>query len=247
MKKTFFVLITGLLCISSSSASSAHQSISAIDSKTVKQLDAPPLTSSDQIVLLAPTDPPTKSTGASPAPPCSSDEKAPSLAGGELEGVQAKKGHPLKGCTSGDKSIDTFIIASAERNNLDPVLLYSVMHQESAFNPRAVSRKGACGLMQVIPATATRFGVRNIFNPQQNIEAGARYLRFLLDTFEGDVSLALAAYNAGEGNVKKYMGQVPPFEETIKYVSEIKQRYEAINNLPLQTAARGADESRRSG
>jgi soluble lytic murein transglycosylase-like protein len=90
--------------------------------------------------------------------------------------------------------------------------------------------------MQLIPATAARFGVRNIFDPQQNIEGGARYLRLLLDTFEGDVSLALAAYNAGEGNVEKYNRQVPPFGETVKYVSAITQCYEATNGALLQTA-----------
>lgn len=86
--------------------------------------------------------------------------------------------------------------------------------------------------MQLVPATATRFGVQDIFDPQQNIEAGARYLRLLLDTFNDDVSLALAAYNAGEGNVKKYGGQIPPFPETIKYVSQVRERYDSINNSP---------------
>jgi soluble lytic murein transglycosylase-like protein len=157
--------------------------------------------------------------------------------------AQAKKSGPLKGLTTGNKTIDGFIIASAVRNNLDPVLLYSVMRQESAFNTRAVSPKGARGLMQLIPATASRFGVRNIFNPQQNVEAGARYLRFLLDTFKGDVSLALAAYNAGEGTVKRYSGQVPPFQETIKYVSQIRQHYESVSDSPPSKSTRPGGKS----
>lgn len=201
----------GLQCIAPGLAPNAHQNVSGVKAKTARQLvEFPPS-----------------------LPLCSGEERVslPALpADGKSRGTQAKKDYSLKGHTTGNKRIDAFIIASAVRNKLDPVLLYSVMHQESAFNPRAVSSKGARGLMQLIPATATRFGVRNIYNPEQNIEAGSRYLRFLLDAYEGDVSLALAAYNAGEGSVKRYMGQVPPFQETIKYVSEIRQRYEAINN-----------------
>jgi len=148
--------------------------------------------------------------------------------------VVASRPLSLQGKTTGDPMIDSFIIESAARNGVDPVLLYSVMHQESAFNQRAVSPKGARGLMQLTPATAGRFGVRNIFNPRQNIEAGARYLRFLLDKFNGDVSLALAGYNAGEGTVKKYGGRVPPYRETIKYVSQIKQHYASICEVPME-------------
>jgi soluble lytic murein transglycosylase-like protein len=222
MKKTIFVLLMGLQCIAPSLAPSAYQRVSDVDFKTVKALGKPSLTSRDHSVLLT--------------PPALAPNSSALLADEQARGAQAKQDHPLKGYTTGSKRIDGLIIASAARNQLDPVLVYSVMHQESAFNPRAVSRKGARGLMQVIPATATRFGVRNIFNPQQNIEAGARYLRFLLDTYEGDVNLALAAYNAGEGNVERYNKQVPPFRETVKYVSEVRQRYEAINHSPLQTA-----------
>jgi soluble lytic murein transglycosylase-like protein len=134
----------------------------------------------------------------------------------------------LKGKTTGNPKHDALIVSSAIRNKIDPALLYSMMMQESAFNARAVSPKGAGGLMQLMPETAARFGVRNVFNPAQNIEAGARYLRFLLDTFNGDVSLALAGYNAGEGSVRKYGRSVPPYPETKKYVSKIRQRYEGI-------------------
>jgi len=107
-------------------------------------------------------------------------------------------------------------------------LLYSIMHQESSFKPRAMSYKGARGLMQLMPGTAARFGVGNIWDPKQNIEGGARYMRFLLDLFSGDVKLALAGYNASEGAVMKYGYQVPPYAETQEYVRRIGRRYGLI-------------------
>jgi soluble lytic murein transglycosylase-like protein len=104
------------------------------------------------------------------------------------------------------------------------------MHQESSFKPRAMSYKGARGLMQLMPGTASRFGVSNIWDPKQNIEGGARYMRFLLDLFSGDVRLALAGYNAGEGAVMKYGYQVPPYSETREYVRRIGNRYSMIRD-----------------
>jgi soluble lytic murein transglycosylase-like protein len=120
---------------------------------------------------------------------------------------------------------------AATRYGVEPLLLFSVMSQESAFNSQAVSPKGARGLMQLMPETAARFGVKNIFDPEQNIHAGAQYLRFLLDLFDGNVSLALAGYNAGEGAVKKYGYVVPPYPETINYVRKIKRRYTNLSTL----------------
>ncbi|HMB28113.1 MAG TPA: lytic transglycosylase domain-containing protein [Blastocatellia bacterium] len=137
----------------------------------------------------------------------------------------------LKGQTTGNARIDEIICAAAARHGVEPLLLFSVMHQESAFNSQAVSPKGARGLMQLMPATAARFGVRNIYDPEQNIHAAAQYLRFLLDLFDGDVSLALAGYNAGEGAVKKYGYAVPPYPETINYVRKIKRRYISLSAL----------------
>ena len=99
------------------------------------------------------------------------------------------------------------------------------MRQESGFNSRARSYKGASGLMQLMPATARRFGVTNIFDPAQNIDGGVRYLRFLLDMFEGDVELALAGYNAGEGAVVRSGYRVPNYRETQNYVRVISARY----------------------
>jgi Transglycosylase SLT domain len=136
----------------------------------------------------------------------------------------------LAGFTTGDENLDNFILESGKRNSVDPLLLYSIMHQESSFKPRAMSYKGARGLMQLMPPTAARFGVRNIWDPQQNIEGGARYMRFLLDRFSGDVRLALAGYNAGEGAVLKYGYQVPPYSETQEYVRRISYRYSVIRD-----------------
>jgi len=136
----------------------------------------------------------------------------------------------LGGFTTGNSDIDTFIVESGKRNSVDPLLLYSIMHQESSFKPRAISYKGASGLMQLMPPTASRFGVTNIWDPKQNIEGGARYMRFLLDLFSGDVQLALAGYNAGEGAVMKYGNKVPPFSETREYVRRIGNRYSMIRD-----------------
>ena len=136
----------------------------------------------------------------------------------------------LGGFTTGNSDVDSFIVESGKRNSVDPLLLYSIMHQESSFKARAMSNKGARGLMQLMPFTASRFGVTNIWDPKQNIEGGARYIRFLLNLFNGDVQLALAGYNAGEGAVMKYGYQVPPYSETREYVRRIGNRYSLIRD-----------------
>jgi soluble lytic murein transglycosylase-like protein len=136
----------------------------------------------------------------------------------------------LGGFTTGSADVDNYIVDSGKRNSVDPLLLYSIMHQESSFKPRALSHKGARGLMQLMPFTASRFGVTNIWDPKQNIEGGARYMRFLLDLFSGDVRLALAGYNAGEGAVMKYGYRVPPYAETREYVRRIGNRYSMIRD-----------------
>lgn len=147
-------------------------------------------------------------------------------------------GNSLAGFTTGDAKVDNFIIDSGHRNSVDPLLLYAIMHQESTFKPRALSHKGARGLMQLMPGTAVRFGVTNIWDPKQNIEGGTRYMRFLLDKFDGNVQLALAGYNAGEGAVMKYGYRIPPYNETQEYVRRISKRYSLIRD-PL--AARYAN------
>jgi len=111
----------------------------------------------------------------------------------------------------------------ARQNQLSPRLVHSVIQVESNYDANAVSPKGAQGLMQLIPSTARRFGVSNVFDPADNIQGGARYLKYLLELYKGDDALALAAYNAGEGAVSRY-GGVPPFPETRNYVSKVRQR-----------------------
>lgn len=110
---------------------------------------------------------------------------------------------------------------AARRNNVPIELICGVILQESGGNPRAVSRSGAKGLMQLMDGTSRRFGVHNPFDAAQNIEGGTRYLRWLLDRFNNNVELTLAAYNAGEKNVEKYGFQIPPFRETQNYVPNV--------------------------
>jgi hypothetical protein len=114
----------------------------------------------------------------------------------------------------------------ASEHSLPPQLLHSVIKVESNYNPYAVSNKGAQGLMQLIPDTARRFGVNNAFNPVENIQGGARYLRYLLDLYGDNYPLALAAYNAGEAAVAKY-GGIPPYAETQNYVIQVRKQLEA--------------------
>jgi len=114
---------------------------------------------------------------------------------------------------------------AAREQGIDARLIAAVAHRESRFNPNAVSPVGACGVMQLMPATARYLGVDNIFDPRQNVFAGARYLRTLLDAFNGDLDLTLAAYNAGPGAVQRY-GGVPPYRETRAYVAAVRSAYE---------------------
>jgi soluble lytic murein transglycosylase-like protein len=134
--------------------------------------------------------------------------------------------------SSGNSQIDGLVSEAAARYRLDPCLIISVMGVESRYNRLAVSPKGASGLMQLMPETAARFGVRNIFDPRENIMAGSYYLRWLLDRFGGNVRLALAGYNAGEGAVESHGFRIPPFLETQNYVQEIYARYSRIHGAP---------------
>ena len=121
------------------------------------------------------------------------------------------------------RELSPYIDRVASRHGLDPDLIHAVILAESAYREKALSAKGAMGLMQLMPDTAERLGVRDPWDPEQNIEGGARYLRFLLDRYNGDVELAVAAYNAGEGAVDKYGRTIPPYKETITYVKKVKE------------------------
>jgi soluble lytic murein transglycosylase-like protein len=125
---------------------------------------------------------------------------------------------------SGDDRLDRIVREAAERHAVDPALVKAVISTESGWNPQAVSNKGAVGLMQLIPATAQRFGVGNSFDPEQNVEGGTSYLKALLDRYNGDLSKSLAAYNAGEHAVD-LSGGVPRFPETQKYVRKVQNEY----------------------
>jgi hypothetical protein len=131
---------------------------------------------------------------------------------------------PLDIPVSGDCELDWIIFRAGEREGVDPRFIHAVIKQESRYKKDAVSSAGARGLMQLMPATAKRFGSTDPNDTASNIEAGTKYLAWLLKRFDGDVSLALAGYNAGEGAVDKYKG-VPPYGETQNYVSRIVSNY----------------------
>jgi hypothetical protein len=124
---------------------------------------------------------------------------------------------------------------AAERHRVDPALVRAVIQAESNWNPKAYSRKGAGGLMQLIPTTAHRYGASDLFDPQQNINAGVKYLRTLLERYNGNLDLALAAYNAGEGAVDRAHG-VPSFRETRNYVQKVQNAYFSPNSGRQQDA-----------
>jgi len=122
---------------------------------------------------------------------------------------------------------------AARRNQLDPRLLHAVIAAESAYNPKARSPKGAQGIMQLMPATARRYGVRDSFDAKQNIAGGARYLADLMRMFKNDTRLALAAYNAGEYAVWRFGGKIPPYRETQAYVPRVLDFYRRFESAPF--------------
>jgi soluble lytic murein transglycosylase-like protein len=130
---------------------------------------------------------------------------------------------------------DAIIEKAATSASVEPNLLRAVIVVESGFNSRAVSKRGAVGLMQLMPATAARFGVSNAFDPRQNVHGGARYLKFLIDRFGQDLRLALAAYNAGEDAVDRNGGRIPPFTETMAYVPRVLKIYRILSEQTRTT------------
>jgi soluble lytic murein transglycosylase-like protein len=172
------------------------------------------------------------------------------LPAASTQGGTSAAGTSASGETSRDKTqarvarFRSLIEQAAQRHRLDAALLAAVVHVESGGNPQAVSPAGAQGLTQLIPATAQRFGVHDPFDPAQSLDGAAKYLRGLLGQFSGDVSKALAAYNAGEGNVKKY-GGIPPFAETQAYVPAVLAAYDTYSQS--QPASPGSAGSLRQG
>ncbi len=142
----------------------------------------------------------------------------------------------VRGRLVSSTAIDQAIEAAARKHNVDPNLVRAIIKVESGGNPSAVSRKGAMGLMQLMPATARELNVSNPFDPKQNVDAGVRHLKGLLDNFRGDLNLTLAAYNAGEGAVLRN-GGVPPFSETRSYVRRITSLYGRGGNIALGVSA----------
>lgn len=143
-------------------------------------------------------------------------------------------------------SFDSIIRQAAQTHGVSEGLIKAVMHTESGFNSNARSPVGAQGLMQLMPATARRFNVSNSFDPQQNIFGGAKYLSWLIKRFNGNTNLALAAYNAGEGNVDKY-GGIPPFRETQDYVRRVTSRYNNLYSTGLSIANSSSGNNTNSG
>jgi hypothetical protein len=153
----------------------------------------------------------------------------------EREPLKTVAANKERGWSSGRPKIDALIRQNGARYGVDPYLIFCVMEQESHFNARALSPKGARGLMQLMPGTGARFGVRRPFDPAQNIAGGTRYLKELLQRFKGRVDLVLASYNAGEGAVVRFGHRVPPYRETRNYVKRVGYRYRQAKS-PVRTA-----------
>lgn len=137
----------------------------------------------------------------------------------------------------GERSFLPIIQRASFRYDIDPALVKAIIMAESEYNPNAISVKGAKGLMQLMPVTARVLGVDDVFNPEQNIHAGVRHFKFLLEQFEGDVKLALAAYNAGTRHVRRY-NDIPPFKDTKRYLKQVFRYYEFYKEKGLRTPGR---------
>jgi soluble lytic murein transglycosylase-like protein len=136
-----------------------------------------------------------------------------------------------------DAKLEEIVEDAARRNEVDPLLVHSVIQVESNYNANAVSPKGAQGLMQLIPSTARRFGAKNSFDVKENVEAGVKYLKYLNSLYPNDLRLTLAAYNAGEGAVAKYRNNIPPYRETEHYVYKVGEKYGSARRAAEQRKA----------
>jgi soluble lytic murein transglycosylase-like protein len=141
-----------------------------------------------------------------------------------LPGESSFTGRNRPAMEIGRDGVEKLVREAADRHRMDPALVRAVIETESNWNPRAYSHKGAGGLMQLIPTTAQRYGAYDVFNPQQNIDAGVKHLKWLLERYNGNLDLALAAYNAGEGAVDRAHG-IPAFRETRDYVQKVQNAY----------------------
>ncbi|MCP4372663.1 MAG: lytic transglycosylase domain-containing protein [Deltaproteobacteria bacterium] len=137
---------------------------------------------------------------------------------------------PIISRNSAERLFQPIVVKAANRHNVDPAMVMAIIMAESSYNPKAISKKGAKGLMQLMPTTAKSLGVKDSFNPEHNINAGVRYFKKLLNQFDGDVELALAAYNAGSRKVREHRG-IPPFGATKYYVKKVIKYYKYYKTL----------------
>lgn len=173
-------------------------------------------------VAAAASAPPSQLSPPSPVRAVPPAPKPPSIATAHIHRVAQESAYVGRINTTAYADL---IRSASRRHGVPEALIRAVMHSESSFNPNAESHAGAVGLMQLMPATAERFGVNDRLDPAQSIEGGVRYLRWLIDHFDGDTTLAIAGYNAGEGAVRRH-GGIPPFRETQNFVVRVTQRWE---------------------
>jgi soluble lytic murein transglycosylase-like protein len=159
-----------------------------------------------------------------------SDPRYQLLIAGPTETVAASRKGPSINWLARSSQYDGVISVAAKAATIQAALVRAVIVVESGFNPHAISKKGAIGLMQLLPETARRYGVKNIYDPEQNVRAGAHYLSDLLVRFDSNLELALAAYNAGEDAVERYGRHVPPYRETLAYVPSVMRVYQRLMN-----------------
>lgn len=141
------------------------------------------------------------------------------------------RSRPVQTILADKQRLSPLVEETARNYQVDPALLHAVITAESGYNPRAVSRKGAEGLMQLMPETARRYGVADSFDPAQNIRGGAKYLKYLLQLFDNDTELAVAAYNAGEKAVAKHGNRIPPYPETLAYVPKVMKLHRKYQSV----------------